>query len=43
MTPTGKLEAWIEFVADEFDFIFETEEEAQESLDKLEQALNPID
>lgn len=43
MTPVGKLEAWIEFVADEFDFVFESEQEAQESLDKLEQVIKPID
>ena len=43
MTPVGKLEAWVEFVSDEFDFVFESEQEAQESLDKLEQVINPID
>jgi hypothetical protein len=43
MTPVGKLEAWVEFVSDEFDFVFESEQEAQESLDKLEQVIKPID
>lgn len=43
MTPAGKLEAYMEFVADEFDFVFESEAEAQESLDRLEHALNPVD
>lgn len=43
MTPAGKLEAYIEFVADEFDFVFESGAEAQASLDRLEQAFNPVD
>lgn len=43
MTPVGELEAYIEFVADEFDFIFESDAEAQESLDKLKQVFKPVD
>ena len=43
MTPVGELEAYMEFVADEFDFIFESDAEAQESLDKLKQVFKPVD
>lgn len=43
MTPAGELEAYMEFVSDEFDFIFESEDEAQESLDKLKQVFKPVD
>lgn len=43
MTPAGELEAYMEFVADEFDFVFESDAEAQESLDKLKQVFKPVD
>ena len=42
MTSVGELEAYMEFVADEFDFIFESEAEAQESLNKLKQVFKPV-
>ena len=39
MTPTGELEAYIEFVAEEFDFCFESDQEAEASLVKLKELL----